>query len=89
MVQSWTQFSYLSGSCMTPYYSTKTAEATVHRRQNHKSNDDSNSLEHPKKLTQLQREKKREKREKKNKQTNKQESKNRAIKTIDKPMSEN
>ena len=34
-------------------------------------------------------EKKRGKTEKKNKQTNKQESKNRAIKTIDKPMSEN
>jgi len=51
-----------------------------------------NSSEHPKKLTHLHREKMREKKreEKKKERKKKQESKKeRAIKTIDKPMSEN
>ena len=52
-----------------------------------------NSSEHPKKLTNLQREKnegKKKEEKKEKKQNKKQESKKeRAIETIDKPMSEN
>ena len=80
---------------MTPYYSTKASEATLHRRQNHKSNDDSNTqqLRTPKEthtLTKRKNEGKKEGGKKERKKKTTQESKKeRAIKTIDKPMSEN